>query len=126
VSGRCAGSPLRDALSIALDLDDYICCGHDEHTDVLVLLMLRRRRAATDARRSSRSSRRGSAVRVRSARSTAWSVIHTGGAAFAAGRMLGLDREPPPSAPRGGSDAASQRARRIRDVLRSHASCGST
>lgn len=88
------------ALSIALDFDDYVCFGHTGHSSVLVPLMMAaetggdgRAQLLAQLAANELEARLGGACLIGPLNGQLWSFIHAAGAAIAAGRMLGLDRE---------------------------------
>jgi 2-methylcitrate dehydratase PrpD len=88
------------ALSIALDFDDYVCFGHTGHSAVLVPLMLSaetradgRAQLLAQVAANEVEARLGGACLIGPLNGQLWSFIHAAGAAIAAGRVLGLDRE---------------------------------
>lgn len=88
------------ALSVALDFDDYVCFGHTGHTAVLVPA-LAAAEAGSDgpdqlvaqAVANEVEARLGGATLLGPMNGQLWAFIQAAGAALAAGRLLGLDRD---------------------------------
>lgn len=88
------------ALSVALDFDDYVCFGHTGHTAVLVPALAAAETGSdgpeqlvAQAIANEVEARLGGATLLGPMNGQLWAFIQGAGAALAAGRLLGLDRE---------------------------------
>jgi len=88
------------ALSVALDFDDYVAFGHTGHSAVLTPLLVAAETGTDGGEQlvaqmvaNEVEARLGGATLLGPMNGQLWAFIHAAGAALAAGRLLGLDRE---------------------------------
>jgi 2-methylcitrate dehydratase PrpD len=105
LAGRERSVPVEDALfasaamSVALDFDDYLLFGHTGHSAVLLPILLAAETGTAGTEQlvaqvigNEVGARLGGACVLGPLNGQMWSFVHSGAAALASGRMLGLNR----------------------------------